>query len=114
MKLHFLIAIFCLLLTGCGSIRKLYIQYGSVREQQEQLHDDVIRVYIDRTGFLYPDGTGVSDRLLKKYYSMHEQLYMKKRTIYEQVCQQYNVTPYTGNRHEFGSDNDPLQEAIIT
>jgi hypothetical protein len=40
---------------SCTPIKKLYVPFSEAKLKYAELKDDVIRIYFDRFGFLYPD-----------------------------------------------------------
>ena len=54
-KIFNLLIALALLLLSCSPIKKLYVPFGEAKSIHASKNDDVIRIYFDRMGFIYPE-----------------------------------------------------------
>lgn len=108
----FTLVVFVLcLISACNRIQRLYIQYGDAKQTIEKWGDDqVLRIYFDRQGFIYPD-YHISDAALKSSDSRLGQFYENNEEVYRSICQQYQIPGQ--NPEDINSMIDPLQKELV-
>lgn len=101
----YLFVLLSLLLSSC-SYKRLYVKYGQAQQRfvDSSRRDGVIRIMMDRFGTIYP-GTEISDQIIKKHYSVLNQVYQFNSAVFERALQ-YNQLPA-------GSTPDQLQDKLI-
>lgn len=115
MKKLFLLAPAIMLLAFIAPIKDLYVQLGAAKQTMEQApyaSPDVVRVYFDRMGFIYPDYVIPDAKLRDDNYSMLRSYYYNNPATYGYICSYYGVHP-KADIENLQPDNDPLQRAII-
>ena len=87
------ILIFILALSGCNCVKQLYIQFGEKKAVIPTVatSENIIRIYFDRFGTIYPD-VHIPDEPLKAVYSTLANLYRSDTSLYRNVCTRYGAT----------------------
>lgn len=103
---------FTYILYGCNSLQRMYISFGSAKENSVHLNDGIIRIFFDRHGFIYPDHF-VDDKSINESDSRLGNYYQNNKEVYNQICEAYKVNPYSGDLNIVKPKDEPLQESLI-
>ncbi|WP_339758453.1 hypothetical protein [Algoriphagus aquimarinus] len=90
----------------------MYVPFGEAKEFHNEEKDDVIRIYFDRMGFIYPDIPIKSEEFTRNDGRLN-QLYANNLNLYGNACEVENTIPSDSNLNTIPPYEDPLQTALI-
>lgn len=115
MKLLFLF--FAFIIGSCNSINRLYVTMADPKQAIEDSHgnDNVIRIYFDRNGFIYPDLPKNITNIDKDIRNSDARLGLYYQTFpynYNRLCSLSGITPALDMK-TITATNDPLQQYLV-
>ena len=109
---HLVYSIVIILVLSCNSVHRMYVNFGTFKDEKSKLVDTTIRIYFDRKGFVYPNSP-IDDHILRKSDSRLGCYYENYKNFYNNICASYSIKPDTGDLNLIKPYADHLQEAII-
>lgn len=89
----FLLMLLSLVIFSCSN-KLLYVKYGKAQQRfaDSSASDGVIRIMLDRFGTIYP-GNDISDDLIKRHYSVLENVYSYHKDVFENALRANQLPP---------------------
>ncbi len=99
--------------SSCSPLKKLYVPFSEAKQVHSGFKDNIIRIYFDRMGFVYPD-TQISYEDFKNNYGMLNLYYANNYPIYQEISRKNGIVPLTAKMDTTGPNEDPLQEYLLS